>query len=258
VNVFQFNVLRSEWTKLRTQPSAAWSLVTTLAAIIGFGILYSLVRETRPPQGPQALASFDPTAISLAGINLAQLAIGVLGVLLISNEYSTGLIRSSFAAVPSRLPVFTAKAVVMVLTTVVLCVPATVVAFLAGQSILARQNLDIAFAAPGVLRAVIGSALYLGVVGLLGLGLGALIRNTAGAIGTLVAALLGLQLVVALLPMSIQNHVYKFLPGPAGLAVTAVRPDADALSPWVGFGVVCGYAAVAAGLAVYRLRRSDP
>jgi len=257
VNVLQVNVLRSEWTKLRTQPSAAWALVTTLAAIVGFGILYSLVRETRPPQGASALAAFDPTAVSLAGINLAQLAIGVLGVLLISNEYATGLIRSTFAAVPTRLPVLVAKAVVMTLTTLVLCVPATVAAFLTGQSILARDHLDVAFGAPGVWRAVVGSALYLGVVGLLGLALGTLMRNTAAAVGTLVGALLGLQLVLALFPASVQDHVYKYLPGPAGLAVTEVRPDPDSLAPWVGFGVICAYAAVVAALAAYRVRRSD-
>ena len=146
------NVLRSEWTKLRTQPSAAWALIATLAAVVGFGLLYSLVRETRPPRCA-ALAGFDPTAISLAGVNLAQLAIGVLGVLLVSNEYATGMIRSTLAAVPGRLPVLWGKATVILLTTVVVCVPATFAAFLIGQSILARQHLDIALGAPGGSRA---------------------------------------------------------------------------------------------------------
>ena len=251
------NTLRSEWTKLRTQPSAAWALVTTLAAIVGFGILYSLVRVTRPPQGPDAVGAFDPTAVSLAGVNLGQLAIGVLGVLLISNEYATGMIRSTLSAVPSRLPVLWGKATVMVLVTVALCVPATVAAFLAGQSVLSRQHLDIAFGTPGVARAVLGSALYVGIVGLLGLGLGALIRNTAGAVCTLIAALFGLQLVLALAPMGVQDHVYRYLPGPAGLAVTAVHPDPDALAPWVGLGVFCAYVAIVLALAAYRLRRKD-
>jgi ABC-type transport system involved in multi-copper enzyme maturation permease subunit len=251
------NLLRAEWTKLRSQPSAGWALVTTLAAIVGFGILYSLVRVTRPPQGPAAAAAFDPAAVSLAGVGLAQLSIGVLGVLLISNEYATGMIRSTLAAVPARLPVLWGKAAVMGLTTFALCVPATVAAFLAGQSVLARQHLNIAFGAPGVTRAVLGSALYLGVVGLLGLGLGALVRNTAGAVCILIGGLFGLQLMLALAPQGIQDHLYRYLPGPAGLAVTAVRPDPYALAPWVGFGVICGYAAVVLALAAYRLRRSD-
>jgi len=251
------NVLRSEWTKLRTQPSAAWALIATLAAIVGFGILYSLVRQTRPPQGPAAIAAFDPTAVSLAGLNLAQIAIGVLGVLLISNEYASGLIRSTLAAVPSRLPVLWGKATVVALTTFVCCFPATIVAFLVGQSILARGHLSVAFSSPGVMRAVVGSALYLGVIGLLGLALGALIRNTAGAVCTLIAALFGLQLAIALMPQTVEDHVYRYLPGPAGLAVTEVRPDPDALAPWVGFGVICAYTVVMLAVATYRVRRSD-
>ncbi len=250
------NLVRAEWTKLRTQPSSAWALLSTLAAIVGFGILYSLVRETRPPKGA-AVAGFDPTAASLAGVNLAQITIGVLGVLLISNEYATGMIRSTIAAVPSRLPVLAGKATVMVLTTVVLCLPAVVAAFLSGQHILARGHLDVTIGAPGVTRAVIGSALYLGVVGLLGLGLGTLIRNTAGAVCTLIGALFGLQLVLALMPTGVQDDLYRYLPGPAGLAVTSVIPDPDGLAPWTGFGVFCAYAAVLLALAVWRLRRAD-
>lgn len=250
------NILRAEWTKLRTQPSAAWALVTTLAALVGFGILYSLVRVTRPPQGAAAVAGFDPTSVSLAGVNLAQLAIGVLGVLLVSNEYATGMIRATLSAVPSRLPVLWGKAGVLVVTTVVLCLPATVAAFLAGQSVLARHGLDIAFGTPGVARAVFGSALYLGVVGLLGLGLGALVRNTAAGVCILIGALFGLQLVLALLPQSVQG-VYRFLPGPAGLAVTAVHPDPDALAPWAGLGVFCAYTALVLAAAAYRLVRRD-
>jgi hypothetical protein len=250
------NVVRAEWTKLRTQPSAAWALLATLAATVGFGILYSLVRETRPPQGT-AVAAFDPTAVSLAGVNLAQLTIGVLGVLLVSNEYATGMIRSTLAAVPARLPVLAAKATVLALATVVLAVPAVVAAFLAGQHILARAHLDVVIGAPGVTRAVLGSALYLGVVGLLGLGLGALVRNTAGAVCGLIGALFGLQFVLALMPATIQDHLYRYLPGPAGLAVTAVRPDPDALAPWTGFGVFCAYAAAVLALAALRLRHRD-
>lgn len=250
------NLLRAEWTKLRTQPSAAWALLSTLASIVGFGILYSLVRETRPPRGAAA-ASFDPTAASLAGVNLAQIAIGVLGVLLVSNEYATGMIRSTIAAVPSRLPVLAGKATVMMLTTVVLCVPAVIAAFLSGQHVLARSHLDVTIGAPGVTRAVIGSALYLGAVGLLGLGLGALIRNTAGAVCTLIGALFGLQLLLGLMPTAVQDHLYRYLPGPAGIAVTAVTPDPDALAPWTGFGVFCAYTAVVLGLAALRLRRAD-
>ena len=98
-------------TTARTVPSSAWSLLVAAVLIVGFGALYSGVRVTRPPQDPAAIASFDPTAVSLSGLQLAQLAIGVLGALLITGEYATGMIRTSFAAVPARLPVLWGKAI---------------------------------------------------------------------------------------------------------------------------------------------------
>jgi hypothetical protein len=140
--VTQARVLRSEWTKLRSLPSTAWSLLTTVVLIVGFSALYSMVRVTRPPRQPADVASFDPTAISLSGVHLAQLAIGVLGALLITGEYATGMIRTSVAAVPRRLPVLWGKAIAFALTTLALCVPATFAAFLLGQSILSAERLD--------------------------------------------------------------------------------------------------------------------
>jgi ABC-type transport system involved in multi-copper enzyme maturation permease subunit len=216
-----------------------------------------MVRVTRPPRQPAGVASFDPTAISLTGIYLAQIAIGVLGVLLVTGEYATGTIRTSFAAVPRRLPVLWGKAVAFALTTLTLCVPATFAAFLVGQSILSSEHLDTTLGHPGVVRAVLGSALYLTAVGLLGLGLGALLRNTAGAIASLFGALFAAQIVVGFLPSTWENQIYRYLPTPAGTAVTAVRPDPTSLGPWTGFGVFCLYAAIVLGLAAWQLRRRD-
>jgi ABC-type transport system involved in multi-copper enzyme maturation permease subunit len=256
--VTQRRVLRSEWTKLRSLPSTAWSLLAAVVLIVGFGALYCMVRVTRPPHGAANLAAFDPTAVSLSGVQLAQLAIGVLGVLLMSGEYATGSIRTSFAAVPARLPVLWGKAIAFALTTLVLGVPAVVGAFLVGQSILAAEHLDTTLTAPGAARAVLGSALYLAAVGLLGLGLGALLRSTAGAISALFGLLFGLQLVVGFLPSSWSDHVYKYLPAPAGTAITTVHPDPTALlAPWAGLGVFCLYVAVVLGLAARRLHRRD-
>src|SRR5215467_8554109 len=179
--VTQPRVLRSEWTKLRTQPSTFWALLATMILITGFGIGYSLLREARPPHGA-AVASFDPAAVSLSGVQLAQIAVGVLGVLLVTSEYATGLIRTSFAAVPRRLPVLWGKAAVLTAAIAAVSLPAAFAAFVTGQSILNRQHLSVSLSHPGVTRAVIGSALYLAVVGLLGLGLGALLRSAAGGI----------------------------------------------------------------------------
>jgi ABC-2 type transport system permease protein len=256
IRVTPLRVVRSEWTKLRSLPSTAWSLAATVALVVGFGALYSTLRVTRPPE-PAAVASFDPTAVSLAGVQLAELAVGVLGVLLVTGEYASGTIRTTLAAVPARLPVLWGKAVAFAMTTLALCVPAALVAFLVGQSILARERLDTTLGQPGTARAVLGSALYLTAVGLLGLGLGALLRSSAGAIAALFGLLFAPQIIVGFLPASWSDASYGYLPVPAGAAVTSVRPDPVTLGPWTGFGLFCLYVAVVLGLAAWRLRRSD-
>ena len=256
--VTQARVLRSEWTKLRTQPSVFWALLATMILIAGFGIVYSLVRETRPPHGAAAIASFDPAGVSLSGVQLAQIAVGVLGVLLITSEYATGLIRTTLAAVPRRLPTLWGKAVVLATAVLAVCVPAAVAVFLAGQAILGRQHLSVSFGEPGVARAVIGGALYLAVAALLGLALGALLRSTAGGIAALFGLLFAVPILVGFLPGSLADEIGKYLPGTAGLAVTSVHPDpATSLAPWTGFGVFCAYAVVLLGFAAARMRRGD-
>ena len=257
LRVTQARVMKSEWTKLRTQPGAQWSLLSAVVLVVAFGILYSLLRVARPPHGATA-ATFDPTSVSLAGVQLAQIAAGVLGVLLITSEYATGLIRTTLAAVPRRLPTLWGKAVVLAAAVVAVSVPAAVAVFLAGQSILGRQHLSTSFGDPGVARAVIGSALYLAVAGLLGLALGALLRSAAGGIATLFGLLFAVPILVGFLPGSLSDEIGKYLPGAAGLAVTTVHTDpATSLAPWTGFGVFCAYAAVLLGFAAARMRRGD-
>jgi ABC-2 type transport system permease protein len=255
--VTQVRVVRSEWTKLRSLPSTAWCLLATLALVVGFGVVYSLARVTRPPRTPESLAAFDPTSVSLSGIYLAQIAVGVLGVLLVSGEYANGGVRTTFTAVPRRLPVLWGKAIVYGVTVLVVCVPATVAAFLAGQSILSSAHLDTSVHQPGVDRAVVGAALYLAAVGLLGLALGALVRNTAGSVAALLGALFAPQIVLAFLPETWQDSVYRYLPAPAGTVVTTVRTDPHSLGPWTGLGVLCLYTAVLLGLAAWRTARRD-
>jgi hypothetical protein len=255
--VTQLRVLRSEWTKLRSVPSAAWSLLAAGILIVGFGVLYSLVRVARPPHGAAAVAAFDPASVSLAGVQLAQIATGVLGALLITGEYATGQVRATFAAVPRRLPVLYGKVAALTLATLALCVPAALAAFLIGQSVLAPQHLGTTLGQPGVARAVLGSGLYLAATCLLGLGLGALLRNTAGTIAALFGMLFALQLVASFLPGTWSAEVTKYLPAPAGIAVTTVAPDPASLGPWTGFGVLCAYVLVVLVLGAWRLRRAD-
>jgi len=254
--VTQLRVMRAEWTKLRTQPSAYWALLAEVILIVGFGVGYSLLRVARPPHGT-AIASFDPAAVSLSGVQLAQIAVGVLGVLLVTSEYATGLVRTTFAAVPRRLPVLWGKAVLLAAAIIAISLPAAFTAFAVGQSILSRKHLSMPLSQPGVARAIIGCALFLALVGLLGLGLGAVIRNAAGGIAALFALLYGLPLAAALLPSSMATDVTKYLPANAGQAVTTVKPDPTMLQPWTGFGVLCVYVAVLLAVSAVRMRRGD-
>jgi ABC-type transport system involved in multi-copper enzyme maturation permease subunit len=257
LRVTQARVMKSEWTKLRTQPGALWSLLSAVILVVAFGILYSLLREARPPHGAAA-ATFDPVSVSLAGVQLAQIAAGVLGVLLITSEYATGLIRTTLAAVPRRLPALWGKAAVLAVAVIAVSLPAAAAVFLAGQSILGRQHQSVSIGDPGVARAVVGSALYLAVAGLLGLALGALLRSTAGGIAALFGLLFAVPILVGFLPGSLSDEIGKYLPGAAGQAVTMMHPDqATSLAPWTGFGVFCAYAVVLLGAAAARMRRGD-
>jgi ABC-2 type transport system permease protein len=256
--VTQARVLLSEWTKTRSLRSTIFSMLAAVVFIVGLSILVpSVIVAHWPPDRPGEAAAFDPTTRSLSGIFLAQLAIGVLGVLLISGEYATGMIRATFAAVPARLPVLWAKAAVFATVTLVLMVPSVLAAFLIGQSILTSKHLQANLSDPGVLRAVIGAALYLTVVGLLGIGLGALLRNTAAGISTLFGLLFVLPIIVRFLPSSWADPINKYLPSSAGEAITHVHPNPAMLAPWTGFGLFCAYALVALLAAAVSLRRRD-
>jgi ABC-2 type transport system permease protein len=195
--------------------------------------------------------------VNLVGVNFAQLAIGVLGVLVITAEYSTGMIRSSFSAVPKRLPVLWGKALVFGAVAFAVSLPAIFLVFFAGQSILSGQHINVGIGHPGVVRALFGAALYLTVMGVFGLGLGAIVRNTAGGIATLAGIVFVLPPILGLLPSSISNSVDPYLPSNAGGAIWTINPDPNTLAPWAGFAVFCAYAAAALLVAAVLMRRRD-
>jgi len=254
--VTQARVIRSEITKLRSLPSTGWTLLTVITVIAGFGIGYSSLRAARPPHGA-ALAGYDATAVSLAGVELAMLVTGILGALFITGEHASGQIRATLTTVPARLPVLAAKAAVLAAAVFAACLVATAAAFAIGQSILAGHHLGVSLGNPGTIRAVVGSAVFLAAAALLGLGLGTLLRSTAGATGVLFGLLFALQIIAGLLPDSVSQQVAKYLPGPAGLAITTTVPDPDVLAPWAGLGLFCGYTAIVLVLAAWRLRRQE-
>ena len=180
----------------------------------------------------------------------------VLGVLLITAEYSTGMIRASMSAVPRRLPILLGKAVVYAYVTFALTAPASLIAFSTSQAILSGRNIQTTIGAPGVPRAVIGAALYLTVIGLFGLGLGAIVRNTAGGIAAFAGIMFVLPPLMNVLPSSWNAAASPYLPLQAGERVMALHRG-DQLAPWTGFGVLCAYAAAALVISAVLLQRRD-
>ena len=258
--VTQARVALSEWTKLRSLRSTRWALLVTLLLTIGIGILACTVFEARWPNlssGDKFRFLLHRLRIDLAGVGFAQLSVGVLGVLVITGEYSTGMIRSTFTAVPKRLPVLWAKVAVFAAVTFAVTLPAVLVVFFAGQSILSGRHLQIAFSDPGVARAVIGAALFLTVMGVFGLGIGAIIRHTAGGIVTLVGIMFVLPPILGLLPTSWSDAINPYLPSTAGGALWTITPEGHTLSPWAGFALFCGYAAASVAIAAVLMLRRD-
>lgn len=257
--VTQARVVRSEWTKLWTLRSTRWSLLAGFVAMAGLGALVAAVQMNRWAQlEPHERLRYDSLDTAVGGYHLAQLAIAVLGVLVISGEYSTGMIRSSFMAVPRRLPVLWAKLGVFALVTFALMLLASLISFFAVQSIVTQHHQQHALGDPGALRVVIGAALFMTVLGVLCTALGALVRNTAGGIALFVGLLFVLPGVTAILPASISDSISPYLPLNAGTAIASSTFDSPHhLSPWGGFALFCGYTAVVVAAAAWGLVRRD-
>ncbi|GAA1241005.1 ABC transporter permease subunit [Kitasatospora nipponensis] len=252
-------VVHSEWIKFRTLRSSYYTLLAAVVFMIGFGLLacYGAVDHINHPEAHDRAFMVDAADRSLRGYLAAQLAVGVLGVLVISGEYSTGMIRASLSAVPRRLPVLWAKAAVFGAVTLVVTTVTAFVAFFGGQAVLAGVHVQTTLSAAGVLRTVLGTALYLTAVGLLAVGIGAMVRNTAGGIAAVFGLLLVLPGLVEVLPASWSSHIGPYLPGAAGQAVATLHGDPGTLAPWTGFAVMCGYLAAALIGAAVVIKRRD-
>lgn len=257
--VTQPRVGRSEWTKLWSLRSTRWSLLAAVASMGGLGLIIAAVQMGRwNTISPHDRARFDSIDIGVSGYHLAQLAIGVLGVLVISGEYSTGMIRSSLMAVPKRLPVLWAKLVVFCAVTFVLMLAATFISFFGVQAIVSSHHVQHSLGDPHALRAIVGTALFLTALGALCVGLGALVRNTAGGIAAFVGLLFVLPGITALLPASTGDAIEPYLPLNAGTTVASSTFDnPHHLSTWGGFAVFCAYTAVIVAAAAVRLARAD-
>ena len=255
-------LLRSEWTKIRSVQSTVWSLLIFVIVAVGFSTLIASViahdwnTAGNHPNHARLLA--DPTAVIFgAGLGLGQLAICVLGVIVITSEYTTGAIRSSLLAVPIRLRMLAAKAVTFGLLDLVVSAVTVFAVFFITTAIL-RSHISITFSQPGVTRAVIGAILYLTVLGLFALAIGGLIRHTAGAIATVIATVIVIPPLVSLIPGTIANHVHGYLPTVAGeLVAQTTQESGDVLSAWQGFGVFCAWTVVLLVACGWLLVRRD-
>jgi hypothetical protein len=252
--VTQLRVIRSEWAKLRALRSTWFCALGAIVLIVGIGAVLAAGKPYRVSPGHPAVTA---VSVSLYGILLAQLVLGVLGVLAFSGEYGTGMIRASLAVVPSRLPVLWAKLITMAGLVLPVTLLAAVAEFFVATAIQsARGASAISLSDPGVLRTIVGASLYLTVAAVIGLALGALLRRTAAGVSAFTAVFFVAPIVVTQLPHSISG-ILPYLPSSAGGALWGQPLAAHPLGPWAGFAVLCGYAVALTGLAAWRLRRGD-
>jgi len=251
-------VIRSEWTKLWTLRSTRWSLFLAFLAQAGLGPLIAAIEMARWSQlSLQDRLTLNPIDHSLGGWHLAQLAVAILGVMTMTGEYHTGMIRSSLMAAPRRLPVLWAKLLVFSAVTLVLMLAAAFVGFFAGQAIFAEHHVNVGISAPHALRTIFGTALFTTATGALCVALGTVIRRTAGGIAAFVGVFFVLPGLVEILPSAIANAIHPYLPSNAGGAIAQALVDPNNFSAWGGFALFCGYTAAMIAIAAALLVRRD-
>jgi ABC-2 type transport system permease protein len=279
--------VRSEFTKLRSVRSTYWTIAALVIVSVGFAAIAGFAIANNLHNNPANKAGMDATQASLgAFFELGQLIIAVLGVLAITSEYSTGMIRTSLTAMPRRGTVYAAKLVVFTTVALVVSLITSFISFFVGQAAMSGSGVsaslfhsvtipanavqngppnNVTFSgtiviSPGtVLTAIIGTALFVTVVGLIAFGLGSIIRHTAGAITSAIGLMFVLPIIVALLPDTWRWDVIRFFPDSAGrvLSVTVGQQNPHLWSAWPQFGVTLIYAAVLLGVGAYLFRKRD-
>ncbi|MEV6103343.1 ABC transporter permease [Streptomyces sp. NPDC051940] len=243
-------VLRSEWTKLWSLRSTWYSLASVAVLTLGLGLVIGATYEDSPELD-------DPVLVTLFGLQFGQMMVAVLGVLATAGEWSTGMARASFAAVPRRLPVLWAKAAVLGAAVFAVGLVTAFVTFPVAQQLLAGTQLEAALGDDGVVRGLFGAAAMLSLTALLGLGLGALLRSTPAAIGTFVGVVMILPQVARLIPYDWVDTAMKYTPLNATDALISASPAHGSPTPLGALITLLAWAgAVLAGAAV-RLVRSD-
>jgi ABC-type transport system involved in multi-copper enzyme maturation permease subunit len=249
-------VIKSEWIKFWTLRST-WAVLG--AAVVGMLVLALVVAYNTRHLTHNLQANDVAPSSTLQGYYLAQLLIGALGVLFVSGEFGTGMIRSTLVAVPRRLPVLWAKLVVFVAITATSMTAVSIVAFVCAQALLSHYRTGFSLSDPGVLRVVIGTGIYLTLVGMIGGALGWIVRSTPGALVAYFAVILVLPVLFGDALGNWGKEVAQFLPSQAGASFSTSIPESPhySLSPWVGLLVLVGWVAVAVAIAAGVLRRRD-
>ena len=259
-------ILRSEWIKLTSLRSTLWSLALIVMLGVGLSLLVSSVGFGVGGEGPSAPDPGIVLTTSTIGVAFGQLIAAVLGVLVISGEYSTGMIRSTLAAVPARLPVLAAKAIVLFLLVTAVGALTMFGAWAASYPVYESQGLAVGLDEPGLALALAGAALYLGLTAVFALGLGTLLRSAAGGIAAALGVILVIPTIVPLIALAFEwvNDIAPYLISNAGVAMSRL-PSAEGiqtmgqtlLEPWVGALVVLAWTLVSLALGAIALRRRD-
>ncbi|QTE28868.1 ABC transporter permease subunit [Pengzhenrongella sicca] len=261
-------VVRSEWIKFRTLRSTVWTLGTTIVLMVGISLLiaWGVTSATSQGGGSEDFGGIVGANVVTGGYYFGQLTVAVLGVLVISGEYGTGMIRSTLAAVPTRLPALWAKALVLAVTSFVVAIVAIALSILATRAMLGPVDLAVDLGDPETARILFGTALYLAAISLLAFAFGALLRHSAAALAAVLGLLLVLENVFLLIPLDFFREVSPFLPSTAGsqlmmpqaqIDLMATTATGTVLSPWEGFAVLVAWVVVLLGTAAVLLRRRD-
>ncbi len=253
------DLARMEWIKLRTLRSTGWGFGILAVSMVGFAVLVNALLSAHwSHMSAGDRATFDPTNQAFTGLIIGQLVMGVLGVLTVTSEFSSGMVRATFAAAPRRPLVLAAKAAVFGGAALLAGEVLAFITFFAGELVLGHGVPHVTLATPGVARAVLMAGGYVALTGLFGVGLGAIIRRTAGGIAAATGLIFVIPFLTLPLPESVRDSISKFLPEQiAASSITAVKPEAHTLSPGLGFAVLCLYAVVLLGAGAYTLAKRD-
>ncbi|MER8036837.1 ABC transporter permease [Streptomyces hydrogenans] len=252
-------VLQSEWTKIRTVSSTVWTLASALIVTVAMGAALSAVlKASFDDLSDLERATFDPTFVSFSGMVLGQLAMVVFGVLVVGTEYSSGMIRTSLAAVPQRATFLFSKVAVAGVLALVVGLVTSFLSFFLGQALLGEHRTTIG--ADNVLRAVVGGGIYMGLIALFSMGVAAMLRSSMLSLGILVPFFFLISQILSAVPKA--KEVAKYFPDQAGSKIMQVVPDAlgsekAPYGPWGGLGIMLLWVAASLLGGYLVLKRRD-